>query len=477
MRLDKKGFAISSIIYSILILFLLLIFGVLSLLGSRKAISDKLKNDVMDNLNGDKIEENKPIDYVDASGASKPELTDKLIPVIYDGTVWKVADKTQKWYDYDKQEWANAVILNNGVTKAVGQPLDLNTDVAMMYVWIPRYEYKLPTGANGVGTTGTPDPINIQFIDSSKTTADIDYAIHPGFTFDSKAQNGIWIGKFETTTTDATCLSNSSSANCNKVQGIKILPNSDSLRYITPSNIFNSSRQSQTDYGLTGLDIHMSKYTEWTAVSYLTNSKYGRCTEDTCTEVTINNYYKNSTTYNTITGCAGTSISANETTACSYTYEKKEGQLASTTGNITGVYDMSGGAYEYVMGVATSGTSFYDSSGFSSTQSPATYDKLPNKKYYDEFGLNGLHSYLYDDLISYNGINNFSGILNELQIDKTQNLNWFGDYAYSASNDGPWIVLGGYYGYTTRAGIFASYYSDGGQYGNYGSRITITVEK
>ncbi len=51
MRLNNKGLAVSGIIYSILILFLILIFGILGILGSRKMILDKLKNDVLEQLN------------------------------------------------------------------------------------------------------------------------------------------------------------------------------------------------------------------------------------------------------------------------------------------------------------------------------------------------------------------------------------------------------------------------------------------
>ena len=53
--MNKKGFAVSGIIYSILILFLILLFGILSIMGARKMILDKLKNEVMEELNGDEI--------------------------------------------------------------------------------------------------------------------------------------------------------------------------------------------------------------------------------------------------------------------------------------------------------------------------------------------------------------------------------------------------------------------------------------
>lgn len=50
MRLNNKGFAISSMMYSILLLFLMLVLGVLAILGSRKVILDKIKNDVVTDL-------------------------------------------------------------------------------------------------------------------------------------------------------------------------------------------------------------------------------------------------------------------------------------------------------------------------------------------------------------------------------------------------------------------------------------------
>ena len=73
------------------------------------------------------------------------------------------------------------------------------------------------------------------------------------------------------------------------------------------------------------------------AVAYLTNSKYGR----NGTEITINN----SSDY--ITGNAGNSISAGSAAGTTNAYNTAAGQLASTTGNIYGIYDMSGGGYEY----------------------------------------------------------------------------------------------------------------------------------
>ncbi|MCI9233315.1 MAG: hypothetical protein HFH08_01810 [Bacilli bacterium] len=54
MKLNEKGFAISSMLYSILLLFLMLIVGVLAILGNRKVILDKIKNEIVTDLTQNK---------------------------------------------------------------------------------------------------------------------------------------------------------------------------------------------------------------------------------------------------------------------------------------------------------------------------------------------------------------------------------------------------------------------------------------
>ena len=51
MKLNKKGMAVSAMIYSMLLLFLVLMFGILGLLGTRKVTLDKLKHEVLSSLN------------------------------------------------------------------------------------------------------------------------------------------------------------------------------------------------------------------------------------------------------------------------------------------------------------------------------------------------------------------------------------------------------------------------------------------
>ena len=51
MHLNNKGFAISSVLYLALILFLILIVALLAMMGSRKNILDKMRNDAYNNIN------------------------------------------------------------------------------------------------------------------------------------------------------------------------------------------------------------------------------------------------------------------------------------------------------------------------------------------------------------------------------------------------------------------------------------------
>ena len=81
------------------------------------------------------------------------------------------------------------------------------------------------------------------------------------------------------------------------------------------------------------MDIHMIKNIEWQAVSLLANSKYGFINNN---DKMVNNNY-NYTGYGTI----------NDE---NYEYNVSlKGEKASTTGNIYGIYDMSGGKREFVM--------------------------------------------------------------------------------------------------------------------------------
>lgn len=113
-------------------------------------------------------------------------------------------------------------------------------------------------------------------------------------------------------------------------------------------------------YGLNNnvTDSHQMKNSEWGAVTYLTHSKYGLNGEDV---LYLNNVNLNDIvpTVNAVTGYTGQGTDVAENTlssisdtigdvlnGISYAWYTTNGQKGSSTQNITGIYDLSGGVSE-----------------------------------------------------------------------------------------------------------------------------------
>ena len=329
---------------------------------------------------------------VDNSGANKPILYTKMIPVVYDGTKWVYSDGTQtNWYNYTDKQWANAVVLNSGVTKNAGDEVT-EEDVALWYVWLPRYKYKK------FSKTPKEQEISVTFEKGTSTTGTGENVTHPAFTFGNTELTGFWVGKFEISTTDSACNSSATSANCDKVLTMTIKPNVSSWRYATISNHFTSIQNATGTYGINNADSHMLKNIEWGAVAYLKQSKYGLGTTDIAVN-TNSNFY---------TG-GGTSDA----------YKTNVAQ--STTGNIYGVYDMSGGAVESVMG------------NYNDIISMAGFSSMPAAKYYDKY----------------------TSSTGKTGDATTETSGWYGDSTGFLDSSFTWYGRGGDNASDTYAGLFA----------------------
>ena len=447
---------------------------------------------------------------------NSPDLVQGLIPVVYDksSSTWVKADSTNtnnSWYNYNKKLWANAVLVTSA-NRTTYQSASAGTeitesDILAFYVWIPRYKYKVwniskQAGAestyaykaktegidikfeNGTGSTGT---INCEYnynvdsanggVDLSTTTAETctgnngDYYTHPAFTFGSDELRGFWISKFEISSSSPTATNGGGNVTNLTVRS---LPNVTSWRKNAVSNFSTVIQNMQTSsniYGLstsrTNTDSHMLTNYEWGAVAYLANSKYGRCTDGSCTEVTINNC----SSY--ITGIGANTVSASSSsTTCSTAanqYNGTYGKLASTTGNITGVYDMSGGSYEYVMGnisKVTTGYTFYpSSSSFSSS-----WYTTDTAKY--------LTTYAYDSSNEINQTAYNRGRLGDATAEtllstSTTSGEWYSDFALFPYSSNAWFVRGGYCDAGSDAGVFYFFNSFGNNRSNYSSRAAL----
>lgn len=414
--MKRNGFAISGIVYIILFLFLILLLGILGILSSRKAILGNMQKEVLNNLNEEYDEKL----YVDNSGANYPKLSSKMLPVVYDTSIskWVYADVSEKWYDYDAKMWANAIVLKKGINKIVGQAIE-ESEIAMMYVWIPRFKYTIFDDSvqlidvdfeKNLNSTGTMKCADVCTDITGSISESYSTYTHPAFTFDDASLTGFWVGKYSNSTISNNCLLNSD--NCNNANHIiEIKSNAKALTNINIANMFNSILNIPQYYGISA-STHMIKNIEWGAVSYLKQSKYGLG----LTDIAING---NS---NYITGC-------NKTSCDSYTLTSN----SSTTGNVYGVYDMAGGVFEYVMGVVANSDNEIN-------LSKSGFDSLPIK-YYD------LYEYNFNDYKYGDGIKNTAG--------------WYNDSEGEYSSSNSWIIRGGKYSDDLNAGIFSYKYASG----------------
>ena len=159
-----------------------------------------------------------------------------------------------------------------------------------------------------------------------------------------------------------------------------------------------------------------------------------------------------------------------------YSYNKTYGKIASTTGNIYGVYDMSGGAYEYVMGVYWDGTNLwsgysqtnYQHSGFSgflsSTNSYYSGEVAypSNSKYYNLYKNTGTYD---SPVTDYN---------KNIQHALTETAGWYSDTKFFVTN-GNWFARGAYIQGGIDAGIFSYRSECGGSNNTYGSRSVLII--
>ena len=275
-------------------------------------------------------------------------------------TYWEKTTKTdEEWYSYadisngDKEVKVNEPKLRGAMTaiKYVGEDAESQTGSkwanaitqdGSMWVWIPRYAYKITSGYHESGTETTGGTIEVAFIDTNNqflngetgtivtdpsevtytNNVQNEWLVHPAFT--SNAENGggfgeltgIWVGKFETTGTyDSTT----------DTRTVTILPGTKyDLGRMTINEMYQLAKSTTFKEKVT-INSHMAKNSEWGAIAYLTQSQYGV------------NGKELRVTGNTSVGTGGSSDEK-----IIYMTNKTQ----STTNNAYGIYDMNGGLWE-----------------------------------------------------------------------------------------------------------------------------------
>ena len=351
-----------------------------------------------------------------------------------------------EWYDYTANEkrWANV--------KTIGGGNDC------YWVWIPRYAYQVPTRSS------TATTIQIKFLEgkSNKPIGETEeitnttptpgsWVVHPAFTNAGNGGfgelSGIWVAKYEASSNSTIVVENPSEdqlANYGRSGGsntsfkVRVKPNVTSWRGTTVGDIFTVCRNITTAgnslEGTTNIDSHMMKNTEWGAVAYLSRSQYGKNSAVYNNPYWNDNDYNGTKYYSPITGlCGKTQNYATKTynDPNVYKYNTTEGKNASTTGNVYGVYDMAGGAWEYVAAVLStkkSSGSYYNFTNID-TKYYESYDAYDNSKYGDA---------MYETSMNSEGA-----------------TGWDNDYSHFVTESNPVFARGGHASNWGNAGVFA----------------------
>ena len=281
------------------------------------------------------------------SNVNEPKLKGNMTPIRYIGVVAEGANTTNNW--------ANAITADGS-----------------MWVWIPRYAYKITYYTDSNYTTTTTNKtqygkIDVAFVkyengqniflnstDSGEITSDPTevgagtekWLVHPAFINDSsnnfanggwdRELSGIWVGKFEATGTKT----KDSDENVTEAT-ISVMPGVSALIDMKIKDQFKYAKLATFGENISAenLGSHMAKNSEWGATVYLAYSKYGTNGYDVGKNSSSSNY----------TG--GTNTQTN-------IYSTNYGQ--STTNNPYGVYDLRGGSWEYVASYVNYGSSSSD---------------------------------------------------------------------------------------------------------------------
>ena len=332
-----------------------------------------------------------------------------------------------------------------------------------MWVWIPRYAYKITYKSSNKSDGGIieiaflKDATNefldnnlkgeaiatnideVKYIDNADGTKSQDqWLVEPAFTLGTESIKGFWFAKFEASNTNG--YGDSSSTADNADLTLQIKPNVTSWRSMTSLNMFTACQNLTSDSKYStyfnsknNVDTHMTKNVEWGAVAYLAHSKYGLNGK----EIEIN---KNGS-YKTGIGNDGSS-----------TYNTDVGKNSSTTKNVYGIYDMSGGSWEYVAACYTGYTN----------KLTANTDTAYINKYID----------VYDSYSS----SKFGDAVFETSSSSSSSTSWFSDRSDFVNSSGPVFERGGSFGNGSLAGLFHFDYCHGGAISGHGFRPVCVVK-
>ncbi len=406
-------------------------------------------------------------DVFNVSKVESPILIDGMVKVYWDETNTEIRSKNpdgtlnehfdeEKWYAYintdsadhnNESKWANVI-----------------TGDGSYWVWIPRFEYTIEYVVESSRRSG--GDISINFISVDDVESSEGYTIHPAFQDGSKTPEeiaageipfgngewdselaGIWVMKFE--------------ASDNGASIPKSGPGVTSWRTISMATMFTKSMEYIEE-----ANSHLIKNSEWGAVTYLAYSEYG-----------VNTIF-------TRTGNYGLEIEVNDNpeylTGGGEGDSYKTNILQSTTGNITGIYDMSGGANEYVAAYIANGHWTIPTNSYFSKVADSEYYKTGSSKYVTVYPHNVTSETNWDNYSTYATLASDTYAYGDAMYETSTagggtEYSWFYDRLYYPSLVNPGIARGGVYSGGTDAGLFGFHGKDMFYYTNKTESFRVTL--
>ena len=547
---STKGITLVALVITIIILLILATISIQSLTNTglfakaqeakektKNATENQAKtlNEYEDELNK-YVSDNK--DKTDWTGkVNKPKLMTGMTAIKFneptgdetakEGSAVKTTDNDSAWYDYDAKKWANA-----------------QTADGSMWVWIPRFAYKVNSSTKTFDVVFLKDTTNTYLDNGTEKNAEKEgYIVHPAFKNESstgyenggwnKELTGIWVAKFEAgyaTSNGNSAPKKASSVNYSQdsvwANSAETGSGSDgsvsarnwidgvygstttaikyptfqglaySMNYINHNDAFSISRALTENGNIYGLsksttDSHLMKNSEWGAVAYLAQSKYGL----NGTNIYINNVNLHSSTgaqsVYAITGCAAAIAYADKVTTEMntttkrpkatnvYTWTQANGTKASTTGTIYGIYDMSGGEWERTASLVNNGN-----------EKLTTYGKSLMNSLINGKSSQYVTAYPFDSAVDKNGANLdtasaanyakntkiYGDGIRETSTAGTENTSWYTDYSCFPAVSNPFSLRGAYLWGGEGAGLFCFSRDIGDSYFRNGFRSVLVAQ-
>ena len=454
---------------------------------------------------------------------NKPELMTGMSAIKFtdptdsaEGTTVDTTSNDTEWYNYENKKWANAKTEDGSMW--VWIPRYAYRIHKENGVETQKFDIVFLVGLtdNYYDENGKLQTVQRQTSENQTIVTNGDaYTVHPAFTNESsinyanggwdKELAGIWVAKFEAgyASGNNKATVKASSVNYSQdtswVAKIEAGTSSDStqparnwldgkygstttaikyptfqgltysMNYINHNDAYRISKvltESGNIYGLnsSSTDSHLMKNSEWGAVSYLSQSKYGL----DGTNIVINSVYLNNTTKSVyaVTGCASSTADAsavsttigalnNRTQSSVYVWTQKNGTAASSTGTIYGIYDMAGGISERTSSLINNKNDNLKTYG---SQIIADLNNGKSTKYITIYPTGETLGQTMAQASQANYTNNtkiYGDAIKETSTLGTGTNSWYSDCSDFVGLSTPFLLHGGYYGGTSISGCFA----------------------